>query len=245
MLSHFCPVLIILSYAWSIPTWCFYLEWPHMFGLFWLYSCHCPSSIHSLQAHQFFFYSCPRFLASMYVPSPAGYSSAHWDSSAHGTISTCLTWNQFTPLLFMGRCETPPRQCLAFDAQMWASVGGVICSLLFNVISSSWNLLHYSLYLRYISYAFPALQMLLGTVTAPVIVYFPQYSLAYTTVFRCALHLCQCHMKAHPTSYFKVYGLNFYTCPLVTNLGIHHHLIHIDSQSFLLFLWTFALFLNI
>lgn len=62
------------------------------------------------------FYSYHRLLIFVYGPSPAGYFWAHFDSSAHGTISTCVSWDQFTSLLFMGTCEKRH----ALDAQMWA-----------------------------------------------------------------------------------------------------------------------------
>lgn len=117
MPSYFCLALIKLSNAWFIAHLVFYFEWLHVLGLFWGYWCYSPSS--TLIVH-FFFYSCHRLLISVYVPLPAGYSWAHFDSSAHKTASACLTWHQFTPRLFMGTCETLPPQRLARDARMWA-----------------------------------------------------------------------------------------------------------------------------
>lgn len=121
MPSYFCLVLIKLSNAWFMAHLVFYIEWSRVLGLFWGYQCYSPSSTLSPLLSISFFYSCLRLLISVYVPLPAGYYWAHFNSSAHKTASsTCLTWDQFTPQLFMGTYETLPPQRLASDARMWA-----------------------------------------------------------------------------------------------------------------------------
>lgn len=152
----------------------------------------------ALHAYQFFFFLFLAQTPNIHVCSITCWLllSSLWllctrdNPSLGNNFLHCCSWNMWnTPSPASGhRCSV-------------GLVGGIICSLPFNVISSTWTLLNYSLHLRCTSYAFFYSQNALRHSHSPCYSLLSSiYSLAYTIVFRCASCICQFHMKTQPIS---------------------------------------------